>query len=74
MNVTCKQTIPLLTRVVVTAGACVGCRPAIRPEGTIVEVGEEGVFGVLFVEGPGRWYRAAVPSLSRPRCPALRPP
>lgn len=67
MNVTCKQTIPLLTRVVVTAGACVGCRPAIRPEGTIVEVGEEGVFRVLFEDGTRRWYRAEELSLSHPR-------
>ena len=67
MNVTCKQTIPLLTRVVVTAGACVGCRPAIRPEGIIVEEGEEGVFRVLFEDGTRRWYRAEELSLSRPR-------
>ena len=67
MNVTCKQTIPLLTRVVVTAGACVGCRPAIRPEGIIVEVGEEGMFRVLFEDGTRRWYRAEELSLSRPR-------
>ena len=67
MNVTCKQTIPLLTRVVVTAGACVGCRPAIRPEGIFVEVGEEGVFRVLFEDGTRRWYRAEELSLSRPR-------
>ena len=67
MNVTCKQTIPLLTRVVVTAGACVGCRPAIRPEGIIVEVGEGGVFRVLFEDGTRRWYRAEELSLSRPR-------
>ena len=46
---------------------CGLARPAIRPEGTIVEVGEEGVFRVLFEDGTRRWYRAEELSLSRPR-------
>ena len=57
MSVQMAQKFRIMTRVVVKGIAAVGCRPAIRPEGTVVEVREGGVVRVQFEDGSRRWFR-----------------